>query len=527
MACYMLSNFQNVALNVFMAHPELVLVLVMPPQIGLLNGFATGLISIANYVQANAPSVEVQLLDLSNAPLPALDEAILHAGVSFAKNTVIGITATTASYHAALAVASSFKRMSVGDVQFTTVLGGPHPSADAEVVLRSNADAVDYVVVGEGEIAMAEFLRRFPHVCSVPGLAFLHKGSVQVNSPPPLLNERQLDAIPLSFKKNVLKGTPGKFDHVTYVSARGCPLNCAFCSVANQKIRARSVLQVAKDICQLVELGFSRIAIEDNFFAHTPRRTDELCGALAELRRKGLKFTWDCQTRVESMDREGLVRLMERAGCEAVYLGVESLNPEHLDYLNKAPNPIRYLDRLRRKVVPALLESEVACYINLQFGLPREKEAHHAETKIILREMGLAAAQRKKIITIFPQLHVVYPGTSHFDSGWRQKKFPRDIFESFTAWEAKQAPVLNWLGKHFAHGTGGIPIGILNPEVLRSGQFDESVEQIIDARAVMRTDTILTDIDELDGIQVFKYGSYLVPIESTAQTPAFADVLND
>ncbi|MEK7676309.1 MAG: cobalamin-dependent protein [Verrucomicrobiota bacterium] len=509
-----------------MAKSELSLVLVMPPQAGLLGGFATGLISIANFVQANVPKVEVQLLDLSNATLSGLEGAILQGGVSFAKNTVVGITATTASHQTALAAASAFKRLLVSDVQFTTVLGGPHPSADAEILLRSHPDTVDYVVIGEGEIAMTEFLRRFPHVCSTPGLAFLHKGSAHVNAPPPLLNERQLDSIPLMFKKNGLKGTPGKFDHVTYVSARGCPLNCAFCSVANQKIRARSVVQVAKDIRQLVELGFTRIAIEDNFFAHTPRRTDELCGALAELRRKGLKFTWDCQTRVESMDREGLVRLMERAGCEAVYLGVESLNLDQLDYLDKAPNPSRYLDRLRRKVVPALLESDVACYINLQFGLPGETEAHHAVTKNILKEMGLAAAQRKKEITIFPQLHVVYPGTSHFDSGWRQKKFPRDIFESFTAWEAKQAPVLNWLGKHFAHGTGGIPIGILNPEVLRTGRFEVETRQIVKSNAVMRIDSILTDLDDLEGIRVFKYGSHLVPSEETVETPLIAEIAN-
>jgi hypothetical protein len=218
------------------------------------------------------------------------------------------------------------------------------------------------------------------------------------------------------------------------------------------------------------------------------------------------------------MDREGLVRLMERAGCEAVYLGVESLNPEHLDYLKKAPNPSRYLDRLRRKVVPALLESDVACYINLQFGLPGETEAHHAETKKILKEMGLSAAHRKKKITIFPQLHVVYPGTSHFEAGWRQKTFPRDIFEAFTAWESTQAPVLNWLGKHFAHGTGGIPVGIIGSQVLKSGCFELPAQEIVDLRAVMRIADILTDLDDLDGIHVFKYGRFLVSDEGQSRT---------
>src|SRR5439155_10292908 len=119
-------------------------------------------------------------------------------------------------------------------------------------------------------------------------------------------------------------------------------------------------------------------------------------------------------------------------------------------------------DRLRQRVVPALLESDVECFINLQFGLPGESKKHHEVTKAFLKEIGLDAARKSKRITIFPMLHVVYPGTEHFLSGLRQQKFPRDIFESFTFWEMRQAPVLNWLGKHFAHGTGGIPVGILN-----------------------------------------------------------------
>lgn len=493
------------------------LLLVMPPQAGLLSGFATGLISIANHVQAQVSEIEVQLLDLSETRLSGLREAIFESRISLAKNTIVGITTTTASYQAALAVASAFKTMQVDDVRFTTLLGGHHASADAEVVLRHHPETVDYVVVGEGEIAMTEFLRRFPHVCSTPGLAFLHRGSVQFNAAAPLLNERQLDSISLTFKGNGLTGTPGKFDHVTYVSARGCPLKCAFCSVANQKIRARSIEQVCKDVRYLVELGFSRIAIEDNFFAHTSRRTDELCGALATMRSEGLEFTWDCQTRVESMDRDGLLPLMERAGCEGAYIGVESLNPDQLIYLNKAPNPIRYLERLRKSVVPRLLQSNVACYINLQFGLPGETAAHHRETETVLREMGQAACNQGKIITIFPQLHVVYPGTSHFAMGCGENKFPRTIFEAFTAWEMKQAPVLSWLGRHFAHGTGGIPIGILNPESVRSGNFDGGVGELMDTEAVFRIDNILTDIDELDGVQVFKYGSHIVPVEESSQ----------
>jgi radical SAM superfamily enzyme YgiQ (UPF0313 family) len=378
-------------------------------------------------------------------------------------------------------------------------------------------------VIGEGEIPMTEFLQTFPNVCSTPGLAFLHNGVFHQNPAPPLLNEKQLDSIPMVFEDRGVMGTPGKFDHVTYVSARGCPLKCAFCSVSNQRIRAKSVARVVAEIRQLVDLGFSRIAIEDNFFAHTPQRTTELCETLARLRRAGVKFTWDCQTRIESMDRPGLVELMQRAGCEAVYLGVESVNSDQLRYLNKTPNPDRYLERLEFKVVPRLLESDIKCYINLQFGQPGENEDHHEKTLAFMERLGNAAANRGEEITIFPMLHVVYPGTAHFLSGVRLRTFPPNVFEPFTAWESNHTPVLNWLGRHFAHGTGGIPVGILNPTALRTGRFDAEMGQIVEPKAVFSIDSILADLDGLPGIRVFKYGNYLVGVKRTPDTTLFAE----
>ena len=85
------------------------------------------------------------------------------------------------------------------------------------------------------------------------------------------------------------------------------------------------------------------------------------------------------------------------------------------------------------------------------------------------------------------------------------------IFESFTAWEADQEPILRWLGEHFAHGVGGIPIGILRWPDLRDGRFE------IDARAVDRIDRHLKTIGAMSGIRAFRYGEYLVKADSAVR----------
>jgi radical SAM superfamily enzyme YgiQ (UPF0313 family) len=479
------------------------LVLVMPPQLGLLRGFSTGLLALANHVSQCLPDVEVQILDLSETPWEEVKGELSRSICTMGKHLVVGLTTTTASYQSALEVARGFKWL---DPACTVVFGGHHAGADAENVLRHHRDVVDFIIVGEGERALAGLLKnlRHPNQFLTPGLAFLHRENFYHNPGAPLLTYKELDDLPLTFQDGGLFGTPGKFHHVTYVSARGCPLKCAFCSVANEKIRAKSVPRVVEDIRELVGRGYRRIAIEDNFFAHSPARTRELCTALASLRAGGVQFSWDCQTRVESIARAGTIGLLEGAGCEAVYVGLESLNSDQLIYLNKTSHPQRYLEQLVKSVVPELLESSVDCYLNLQLGLPGETERHFERTFDYLQELGSMAVKRSKTLTVFPQLHVVYPGTFHFSAGVSEGRFARDVFESFTQWESQRSPIITWLGEHFAHGTGGLPEGILNPAKLRQSSYE------VDIDSVLRVSSALKAMERIEGITVFKYGAHLV-----------------
>ncbi len=475
----------------------------MPPQLGLLNGFAAGLTSIANFVRDRMPEVSTDVFDLSSCSLLEAKQELgrslchRHEGKLF-----IGITTTTASYQSALQLASFAKQMLPSSI---IVFGGHHASADTRNILEAHHDIVDVIIFGEGERSICELLRQHPFLSGVPGLAYIRDGHLVTTHPPNPLTQDELDSIPISYGEKGLIGTPGKFDHVTYVSARGCPLRCAFCAVGNERIRAKSIDAVIRDIETLLDMGYSRIAIEDNFFAHAPSRTTQVCEALAAIkRRRNGVFAWDCQTRVESLARDNTIRLMADGGCEAVYIGVESLIPKHLTYLKKTTHPAKYLRTLLDVVVPALLETTINCYINLQFGLPGETVDDERLTFDLLAAMGKLAVARTKRITVFPQLHVVYPGTAHFEHGVAQMRFPKTVFESFTEWEFTQVPVLFWLGEHFAHGTGGIPEGILQASLLKRGVY------VVDTDAVFRISAVLRAIDRIPGVSTFNYGDFIV-----------------
>jgi radical SAM superfamily enzyme YgiQ (UPF0313 family) len=479
------------------------LLLVVPPQRGLLEGFSTGLIAIANYVRQHAHTVEVRLLDFGLLNEKHLGDPVSQALLSAKGRVFVGITGTTASYQSMLATARAFK---AAEPSCVVVLGGHHVSPQDNVVLSHHADIVDFVIRGEGEVALAELLTHYPEVDKVPNLSHLVQGRLRRNTDGPLLVESALDLLSPTFGHEGLRSAAGKFDHQTYVSARGCPLSCAFCVVRATAIRAKSIDAIISDLRYLVgSLGYTELAIEDNFFAHQPKRTLALCAAIEKLRNE-LQFSWDCQTRIESMRRADVVQAMSRAGCTAAYLGAESLIPKHLRYLDKTPHPEKYLEALSTTVVPLMLESGIDVYLNLQLGLPGDTPDDRKQTIVTLTKLGTLASAHGRNITVFPQLNVIYPGTPHFDMAVEKGYFGslgQEVFEEFTAWEADEEPILHYLGEHFAHGVGGIPLGILDRTQLAAGRFS------VCARGLSTISTQLRRMDEVPGIRVFRYGRYL------------------
>ena len=481
------------------------LVLVNPPQRGLLNGFAGGLIDLANFVAARAPGVEVSILDLALASSENLLHEARSAVDGAGPGTIVGIAATTASYRASLDVARAVKIISP---EAMVVLGGHHASPQHDVVLRHHPDIVDAIVCGEGERALLA-LAQGHRSEEVSGCSTHCRGVTRLNPSGALLSSEELDSLPLTFDGFSSHSARGKFDHTTYVSARGCPLRCAFCAVAGEPIRAKSICRVIADLRQLVtQGGHSRITIEDNFFAQNRARVLRLCTAIAQLQTELEEpFTWDCQTRVESMRSPEVRKAFAEAGCEAVYLGVESLVEEELEYLGKTPQPKRYVE-MTFDVCARILDQPYGCYLNLQVALAGEDDRLRAARLQRLIQLGRLAAARRRTITVFPQLAVIYPGTRHFWHAFENGQFGprgRDVFESFSEWEAEKVPILRFLGENFAHGVGGIPLGLLDEERLRTqGEYrltDESVGKLRDHLAAL---------ERIEGIRIFKYGAYLV-----------------
>jgi radical SAM superfamily enzyme YgiQ (UPF0313 family) len=81
----------------------------------------------------------------------------------------------------------------------------------------------------------------------------------------------------------------------------------------------------------LIGLGIKEIHIFDDVFNIRRQRVLDICD---EIKRRGIDVRWSIRARINPWDEEMLLRLKE-AGCGRIHVGVESLDPATLAYMNK------------------------------------------------------------------------------------------------------------------------------------------------------------------------------------------------
>ncbi|MGD9044317.1 MAG: radical SAM protein [Desulfobacterales bacterium] len=132
------------------------------------------------------------------------------------------------------------------------VMGGHHPTALPERVMES--PAVDFVVRGEGEVAMpplAKALRNGSSYDDVPGLVYRQPdGSLQVGETA-IMGDPDDYPLPAAQLFNQRYYRRNKKASAVVVASRGCPLKCTYCSIGASsplRHRRRSVKSVIVEI---------------------------------------------------------------------------------------------------------------------------------------------------------------------------------------------------------------------------------------------------------------------------------------
>lgn len=294
---------------------------------GPVKGFNSGL----GYLSANLggiKDVSLKVIDLNNNPYDA-DRRI--AELQEIKADVIGISLKSHTLRPAIALLEKYKLPGA-----LAVAGGPEVTLEKGGLLNDRG-ILDYCFIGECEKSFPGFVKCLLEgrdVCGVAGLGYRDKtGRVICNEPDTIGNLDELPFPDFSF-----------FDSINYirekyplVTSRGCPYKCSYCAVGKVSgihWRFRSPGHVVEElICAQKNYKIRNFEIVDDNFTMDIARAKEICRLLIN---KRLSLKWICINgiRADRSDDE-LFKLMRRAGCQGIWFGIETLNREVFQKVNK------------------------------------------------------------------------------------------------------------------------------------------------------------------------------------------------
>lgn len=214
------------------------------------------------------------------------------------------------------------------------VAGGPLFTARYE-----EFEGVDHFVLNEGEITLPMFLddlakNRAKKIYQTDQWADITKTPVPIHS---LIEMDKYAAMNIQY-------------------SRGCPFDCEFCDITvlfGRKPRTKNPEQIIAELDSLYNLGWRGgvFFVDDNFIGNKKKLKEEVLPAIISwMEKKNYPFVFSTEASINLADDEELMRLMAKAGFNAVFIGIESPHEESLEECNKGHNRNRDLVESIKKI---------------------------------------------------------------------------------------------------------------------------------------------------------------------------------
>jgi radical SAM superfamily enzyme YgiQ (UPF0313 family) len=217
------------------------------------------------------------------------------------------------------------------------VVGGYDPSLDSDAYAEAE---VDFIVRGEGEITFRELLRaieRGSGFDDIRGLSFRSGDGFVHNPNRPVSGLEGEEIAPPKRAARVLSGYTSLGRQIDVVeTSRGCTFDCSFCSIIEMRGRnfhTYSYDRVIDDIRDAREHGARAIFIVDDNITLNVRRFEGLCRAIVDAGLNDVDYTVQAMTSAIANHGERLAPLMREAGFRYVFLGIENILDEDLEFL--------------------------------------------------------------------------------------------------------------------------------------------------------------------------------------------------
>jgi radical SAM superfamily enzyme YgiQ (UPF0313 family) len=177
--------------------------------------------------------------------------------------------------------------------------------------------------------------------------------------------------------------------YASFDAGRGCPFQCSFCTIINvqgRKSRHRTADDVEAIVRANAEQAITRFFVTDDNFARNSN-WEPILDRLIQLREKdGFSIRLFLQVDTLCHRIPGFIEKSARAGCTAVFIGLENINPESLMGTKKRQNKIwEYREMLR-----AWKRAKVLTYAGYILGFPTDTpESIARDIEIIKQELPI------------------------------------------------------------------------------------------------------------------------------------------
>lgn len=299
---------------------------------------------------------------------------------------------------------SNLKRTNPG---LRTIVFGGHPTFMPVHTLQR--DGIDFIVRREAEYVTRDLvgvLAKGGNLWKeINGIGYKDNGNVIINPFYPFIEN--LDLLPIPERTMLPKGIDyfnpvvKRMPYTTMMTSRGCPGECTFCGSPpfyGRKIRVQSSDRVIEEIEVIARQEYREIFFRDEIFTISKKRVMDICERIL---RKGINISWICSTRIDSIDLE-MMKIMKRAGCHMLRLGVESGVQYILDNIKKGIT-IEQTRDVFKWAHKTGLDTHAHCMI----GIPGETQDTINKTLKFVKEID------PTVVTF--GICTPYPGTPLFD----------------------------------------------------------------------------------------------------------------
>jgi radical SAM superfamily enzyme YgiQ (UPF0313 family) len=290
------------------------------------------LASLAGNLGDGHEAVVADLILVQDRVLPAVERLMQQH-----RPDVVGLSIMTFQRKTALRLVKWIRRI---DPAVTVVAGGYDPSL-APDAYGDPATAVDYLVRGEGELTFRELLealsRREP-VEHIAGLTSRREdGSFRHAPARPVMHLDSGALAPPNRAARVLHGYTFLGRQIDVVeTSRGCTFDCSFCSIVEMRGRnfhRFDFTRVLADIDDARSRGARAIFLVDDNITLDVERFAALCQAIIDAGIDDVHFLVQAMTSSIAHHGERLAPLMRKAGFRYVFLGIENVLEDDLQFL--------------------------------------------------------------------------------------------------------------------------------------------------------------------------------------------------